>query len=100
MKDPHDSFSDALQQWRVRPPPDPNFRPAVWRRISRRSRETWASYVQAHLLPWSVAAAVAVAVAGWTGHAAARAKLDADRDAMVVTYLVQLDPRVQAKLRP
>lgn len=36
---------------------------------------------------------------GWTGRAAAQAKLAADRDAMVVTYLVGLDPRVQAKLR-
>jgi hypothetical protein len=93
-------LSDALQQWRVRPAANPHFRPAVWQRIAQRSRESWTNYVRAHRLAWTVATVVVLGVAGWTGHATARAKVAAERDAMVVTYLVGLDPRVQAKLRP
>ncbi len=98
--DPNDSLSRALATWRVTPPPDPNFRPAVWQRITRRTRETWTAYVRAHLIGWSVTAGLAVVAAGWTGHTVARAKLDAGRDQMVVSYLGAIDPRVLAKLRP
>jgi hypothetical protein len=84
----------------VTPASDPGFRPAVWRRIAQRSRDTWAGYVRAHRLAWSVVAVAVVGVAGWTGHAAAQARLASERDAMVTAYLVELDPRVQAGLRP
>jgi hypothetical protein len=95
-----DPLSAVLQQWRLRPSRNPQFRPSVLQRIQQRSRETWASYVRAHRLGWSVATVVVLGVAGWTGHAAAEAKLAADREAMVVAYLIELDPRVQAKLVP
>jgi hypothetical protein len=94
------SLSALMQQWRLRPARNPQFRPAVWQRIRQRSRESWASYVRAHRLSWGVATLVVLGVAGWTGHAAAEAKLATDREAMVVAYLTELDPRVQAKLRP
>lgn len=97
---PNDPLSESLRHWRVTPPRDPGFRPAVWRRMAQRSRDTWAGYVRAHRLAWSVAAIAMVGVAGWTGHAAAQARLAAERDAMVTAYLVELDPRVQAGLRP
>ena len=97
---PKDPLSDALQQWQVRPPLNPQFRPAVWQRIAQHSRDSWAGYVRAHRLTWTVATLVVMGGAGWTGHAVARAKSAADRDAMVVSYLVGLDPRVQAKLQP
>lgn len=96
----HDSLSETLRQWRVSPVRDPEFRPAVWRRIAQHSRATWAGYVRAHRFGWSLAALVAIGGAGWTGHAAARAKSAAEREALVVSYLVTLDPRVQAELRP
>jgi hypothetical protein len=96
----HDSLSETLRQWRVSPARDPEFRPAVWRRIAQRSRDTWAGYVRAHRFAWSLAALVAIGGAGWSGHAAARAKSAAEREAMVTSYLVALDPRVQAELRP
>jgi hypothetical protein len=95
-----DSLSETLQQWRLRPVPDPQFRPAVWQRIAQRSRESWANYVRPHRRAWTVTTVVVLSVAGWTGHATAQAKVAAEREAMVVTYLVSLDPRVQAKLRP
>jgi hypothetical protein len=96
----HDALSRTLQQWRVRPAVNPAFRPAVWQRIAQHSRESWITYVRAHRLGWTVATVLVLGIAGWTGHAAAAAKLAADREAMVVTYLVGLDPRVQAKVLP
>ena len=98
--DPNDPVSRALADWHVQPRADPNFRPAVWQRIGQRSRETWATYVRAHVAAWSVAAVLTVTAAGWAGVSVGRAQLDAKRDAMVVAYLVDLDPRVHAKLRP
>lgn len=95
-----DSLSRTLADWRVRPPADPAFRTAVWQRIRTRTQESWAAYVRAHRLGWSVAAVLAVTGAGWTGHAAAQARLQQQRDAMIVSYLVDLDPRVQARLQP
>jgi hypothetical protein len=43
---------------------------------------------------------IALIAAGWGGHVMAQARLDAERDAMVVSYLSGLDPRVLTKLRP
>ena len=84
----------------VRPPANPGFRPAVWEKVRRGSRESWLGYVRAHRLALTVATVAVLGAAGWTGNAAARSKIAADRDAMVVAYLVELDPRVQAKLQP
>ena len=98
--DPNDPVSSALANWRVQPHADPNFRPAVWQRIRERSGETWATYVRAHIAAWSVAAVLTLTVAGWAGVSVGRAQLDAKREAMVVAYLVELDPRVHGKLRP
>jgi hypothetical protein len=98
--EPNDPLSRVLAEWRVQPPPHPNFRPDVWQRIRRQSRESWANYIRGHMAGWTMAALVAVTAAGWAGLAVGRAQLDAKRDAMVVAYLVDLDPRVQAKLRP
>lgn len=95
----NDPLSRTLAAWRIRPPANPNFRPAVWQRIGAEARESWAGYVRAHALGLSVAALVVAGAAGWTGRAAVKAQLDAGREAMVVVYLTDLDPRVQAKLR-
>ena len=98
--EPNEPLARTLAAWRVNPPMNPNFRPAVWQMIQQRARETWASYVRAHRLSWSLVALVAVMAAGWTGRSVAQAKLDAEREEMVVSYLGNLDPRVMAKLRP
>lgn len=95
----NDPLSRTLAEWRVQPPPDPNFRPGVWQRIRRRSVDTWGTYVQAHRGAWSAVAILAASFAGWAGHQAGRAEFDSQRDAMVTAYLVELDPRVQAELR-
>lgn len=98
--DPNDSLSEALASWRVQPKADPNFRPAVWQRLREKTRDTWGTYVRAHLAAWAVVAVITVGAAGWAGASAGRSRLEDQREAMVVSYLVELDPRVQAKLRP
>src|SRR5687767_16007834 len=98
--DPDERLSRTLEDWRIQPLVNPNFRPAVWQRIRQRSGETLASYVRAHAAAWSIATVLAVTAAGLVGVTAGRAQLNVKRDAMVVSYLVDLDPRVQAKLRP
>lgn len=97
--DPHDRLSATLASWRVSPPRDPNFRPAVLERIRQTTRDTWAGYVRGHLAAWSLAALAAVSAAGWTGRAFAHAKMEDSRERMVVSYLGNLDPRVLAKIR-
>ena len=95
-----DSLSGVLPRWRVKPPADPNFRHAVWRRIDARARESWPAYLRSHATAWSLAAVVMLGVAAYSGSALAQARTQTDREAMVVTYLVNLDPRVQAVLKP
>jgi len=91
-------LKELLAAWRVEPKAAANFRPEVWARIRRAGRESWAAYVRGHLAGWAAGAAVAAAVAGWTGHAIAQARLESERERMVVSYLSELDPRVLAKL--
>jgi hypothetical protein len=97
---PNDSLSRSLADWRVEPSANPNFRPAVWARVRDRSRQTWAAYVHSHLAAWGLATACIIALSGWAGLTVGKARLDAARDEMVVAYLVELDPRVQARLHP
>lgn len=97
---PRDPLADALAQWRVRPARDPSFRGSVSQRINEAARLTWATYIRGHLVGWSVAAMLALVTAGWGGRAIAQARLDAGREAMVVSYLSGLDPRVITKVRP
>lgn len=94
-----DKLSETLQDWRVKPPSDPGFRAAVWRRIGQQGEANWPAYLRAHTAAWSVAAALAFSVAGLAGRAIAQARVQADREAMVVSYLVELDPRAQAILK-
>lgn len=98
--DPIDPLSRSLTAWQLTPAADPHFRPTVWQRIHARARTTWTGYVHAHLTRWSVVAALTLLAAGWMGHRAAEARVNAQRDAMITAYLVELDPRVQALLRP
>lgn len=95
-----DTLSRALADWRIRPPANPNFRPAVWQRLRDRTHETWSGYLRARAPTWALIAALTITASGWAGLSAGKARLAAERDAMVVAYLVELDPRVQATLRP
>ena len=46
-----------------------------------------------------MAAVLTFSVAGVAGRALAQARVEADRETMVVSYLVELDPRAQAILK-
>lgn len=100
MNTSRDPLSEVLRSWRVTPPADPNFRQGVWQRIRNRAGATWPTYLRAHTAEWSLAAVVALSAAAYTGNALARTRSKADREAIVVTYLTALDPRVQAVLKP
>lgn len=100
MNNSHDSLSGILRTWRVVPSADPDFRPGVWQRIRRQAQATWPGYLRAHSAAWSLVAVMALGAAAYTGSALARAQVQADREAIVVTYLTDLDPRVQALLKP
>lgn len=97
---PPDPLSRALGAWRVDPPADPAFRPAVWRRLGALRRDDWRGYLRAHLAAWCVVALVATAAAGWAGRSVAHAELAAERERMIFSYLGDLDPRVLALSRP
>ena len=100
MNTPRDSLSAVLHRWRVDPPADPNFRQAVWQRLDARSQQNWPAYLRSHATAWSLAAVVMLGAAAYSGSALAQARARTEREAMVVTYLVELDPRVQAVLKP
>ncbi len=101
MKPPEspDPLSRLLSEWSVQPPRNPGFRATVWQRMRRGSHESWGSYLRQHLAAWGLAAVVVSAAAGWSGRTVAHSRLKAERETMVVSYLVGLDPRVQAKLQ-
>lgn len=84
----------------MKPPADPGFRAGVWQRIERRRRESWPAYVRSHAAAWALVAIMAIGAAGYAGSSLARAHVRADREALVASYLIDLDPRVQAVLKP
>jgi len=100
MNASHDSLSEGLRGWRVTPPADPDFRHRVWQRIGKRAGSTWTAYLRAHATAWSLASIIVLGAAAYSGSALARSQTQADREAIVATYLVDLDPQIQAGLKP
>ena len=95
-----DSLSEALHGWQVTPPADRSFRQNVWRRIGKQAGVTWPTYLRANGAMVSLASIVMLTAAAYGGRALAHRQTRADRESIVVTYLVGIDPRVQAALRP
>lgn len=100
MNSSRDSLAEALRGWRVAPPATHDFRLRVWERIGKGSDVTWPSYLRSHAAGLSLVSIVALGTALYTGSAVAHSRARADRDAIVRTYLVALDPRIQAVLKP
>jgi hypothetical protein len=100
MNSPPDSLSEALQGWRVAPPANPNFRHHVWQRIGKRPETSWLAYLRSHAAGLSLASVIVLGVAAYSGSALAHSQVRADREAIVRTYLVDLDPRIQAVVKP
>ncbi len=93
------SLVAVLRDWRVSPPPDPNFRHNVWQRLHPQIPASWPAYLRGHAVAWMLVTVLTVSGAALTGHAAAQIRVRADREKLAVTYLVDLDPRVQAVLK-
>jgi hypothetical protein len=100
MNTSHDTLSERLRSWRVTPPVDPDFRHGVWQRIGKQAGGNWPAYLRAHAAAWSLASILVLGAAGYGGSALARSQTRADREAIAVSYLVNIDPRVQALLKP
>ncbi|NBR10269.1 MAG: hypothetical protein EBT98_11600 [Opitutaceae bacterium] len=98
MTIPPDMLTERLRAWRVSPPVDPAFRPQVWARLRRSAHPSWADYLRPHAIAWLFFAVTACGIAAYTGRTAAVMRARADRDTLVNTYLVELDPRVQAEM--
>jgi hypothetical protein len=95
-----DSLGEVLRIWRVSPPPDPNFRAAVWQRIEAIRREpTWPAFVRTRAAALTTATIAIVALSGLTGHSVARNHVNADRNTLAASYIASLDVRVQAGLK-
>lgn len=92
-------LSEVLHDWKVNPPADPHFRHSVWQRLNRQIPASWPAYLRGHAAAWMVVTVLTVSGAALTGHAAAQIRVRADREKLAVTYLVDLDPRVQAVLK-
>jgi len=94
-----DFLSSTFGAWRVKPPPDPEFRAEVWRRIGEaREAAPWTAFVRARVAVLATAATLTIAVSGWAGHSLARIRAEADRDALAASYIAALDARVHLKL--
>jgi hypothetical protein len=88
-------MQDILHPWRVSPPPDPGFRPAVWSRIEARrtlNNESWAASIRRHAALWTTALLLAMTAAGLLGDLAGRKHADAERQQMLTAYLSAIDP--------
>lgn len=87
-------LTQALADWQVAPGRKADFRMAVWARIERQRRDaTWGSYLRAHTVPCVALLAVALVVGAWTGRGRARARVEAERAVIVISYVSGLDAR-------
>jgi hypothetical protein len=101
MKPNPESLDETLIGWRIKPAVDPNFRPAVTARLAALRRERdWPSYLRAHSAVWTLAAVLALGAAAWTGHRAAQARNEANRDQLADSYVRRLDPRAMNEPQP
>ncbi|MDX2187288.1 MAG: hypothetical protein SFV32_10170 [Opitutaceae bacterium] len=94
-----DDVRRAIRAWQVRPLPNSTFRPEVWQRIQQGSDAGWTSYLKRHAASVSLAAILTLVLSGWLGKTASRVALEHQRETMIVSYLVDLDPRVEAMMR-
>ena len=104
MKNTDAPLSKLLAAWKVHPTTDPNFCSSVYRKIeyNTTSREgtSLRDYLRPHRAAWAAATLVLLLASTWTGHALADHKARKVRDAMVVAYLSDLDPRIVAESKP
>lgn len=92
-------LSRLLRLWQVRPPVDPEFRTATWRRIEagrRAGAMGWVGFIHQHAAVWAIVFAVTMGAAGATGNWAGRQRNDAQREAILTAYVTAIDARARA----
>lgn len=96
---PHD---EALRQlllrgWTVEPRADPGFRAAVWARIeaARRMPATWSGWLKLNLVRVSYCAAASIVFAGTGGGLLAASQANREREQLIQSYVVSIDPHQQ-----
>jgi hypothetical protein len=87
-----DSLSKELALWRIEPPRNPAFRPAVWSRLKAGSLETGLlQYMRQHVMLSACALAFSVSLGMYAGHLGASARSQRDRLVLADTYLASID---------
>ncbi len=87
-----DPLSKELALWRIEPPRDPAFRPAVWSRVRARGFETGLlQYIRQHVMLSACALAFSLSVGLYAGHLGASARSERDRLVLADTYLASID---------
>ncbi len=93
-KEPTDSLSRTLADWRVAPGRTPEFRAAVWARIGEeKATLSWAVYARRNAGIVAGALALAATVGGVIGKEQARAQADAASARLAAAYVQGLDAR-------
>lgn len=93
-KEPNDSLSRTLADWRVTPERAPEFRAAVWARIGEEKAPLpWAVYARRNAAAVAGAMALAAVLGGVVGKEQARAKADAASARLAAAYVQGLDAR-------
>jgi len=98
MNDPErDAALDRdLASWRLNPPRNPGFRAAVHARLEDPAAETWTHFLRRHAAAVGTAGLLALLAGSWIGWEGAVARADADRAALVRSYVQSLDARAMA----
>jgi len=90
--DTSDTLDRVLNDWRVAPARNPQFRAEVWARIGA-GAQPWSVYARRHGAMVAGALALAVVVGAVTGRERARAQTAADRAQLASAYVQGLDAR-------
>jgi hypothetical protein len=92
--EPSDSLARTLAAWRVAPPRDPHFRPAVRARLDAAADAlSWGDYARRHAGAVTGALALAIVAGAFSGHERARARTEADSARLAAAYVQSLDAR-------
>jgi hypothetical protein len=91
---PNDPLSSELQQWRVEPSSNPQFRTSVWAKIeATRRAASWSSFARAHPALVTVFLASGALFGAWSGRVQAREQFETDRSVLAANYVHELDAR-------
>jgi hypothetical protein len=92
-------LSEALAEWQVAPPTNPQFRAQVWARLDTPVSDQWMHFLRVNLATCAIAASLVLGVGVWMGHLQAERQVRIDREALAAAYLASIDARYQIALQ-